>query len=132
MAETVRQLLTSVAAAAGARGLLVSLLIVAAVLTWPRRVSPERAVLAVPASRAGVLAGEGAAGVMPFGDSARRGMWHQDPVALYRRWRLRRDRGHLLEGVLVLLDSMAPALAMGLPPPPIERDRVLVPHPPRC
>jgi tight adherence protein B len=43
-------------------------------------------------------------------------VWQQDPLVLYRRWRLRRDREHLLDGVLVLLDSMAPALAMGLPP----------------
>ncbi|HET7799117.1 MAG TPA: type II secretion system F family protein [Humibacillus xanthopallidus] len=43
-------------------------------------------------------------------------MWHEDPLLLYRRWRLRRDREHLLDGVLVLLDSMAPALTMGLPP----------------
>ena len=117
MAETWGQVLTSVATAGGARGLLVSLLIVTAVLTWPRRVRPEGAVLAVSSVRARDSAGDVAAGVLPFGDSAGRAIWHQDPVVLYRRWRLRRDRGHLLEGVLVLLDSMAPALAMGLPPP---------------
>jgi Type II secretion system (T2SS), protein F len=120
VAETVGQVLTAVVTGAGARGLLVSLLIAAAVLVWPRRVSLVGAVLAVPSRRASdaVAAGvgQGAAGLFPFGHAAGEGIWHQDPFALYRRWRLRRDRGHLLEGVLVLLDSMAPALDLGLPP----------------
>ena len=120
MAESLGQALSSVATAAGARILLVSLLVVAAVLTWPRRVSPEGAVLASSTVRPGASGGDRARAASgdgtPFGEPTGQAIWHQDPVVLYRRWRLRRDREHLLDGVLVLLDSMAPALAMGLPP----------------
>ncbi|WP_404391315.1 type II secretion system F family protein [Humibacillus xanthopallidus] len=116
MAETLGQALSSVATAAGARGLLVGLLVATAVLSWPRRVSPESAVLAGSTISSGDSAGDAAGDGRRFDDSAGRAIWHEDPVVLYRRWRLRRDREHLLDGVLVLLDSMAPALAMGLPP----------------
>ena len=87
---------------------LIGLLVAVSVLTWPGRVRAEDAVLA------GLEAVEGGSS-----DGARGGsssVWQEDPILLYRRWRLRRDREHLLDGVLVLLDSMAPALTMGLPP----------------
>ena len=87
---------------------VIGLLVFAAVLVWPRRVRTADAL------RTALTAGtDGASGSDAVADLS---VWQQDPLQLYRRWRLRRDRDHLLAGVLVLLDSMAPALAMGLPP----------------
>jgi hypothetical protein len=88
--------------------LVTSVLVVAAVLTWPRRLGAQDAVVAGLGS-----AGRAAGSAESLTDLT---VWQQDPLVLYRRWRLGRDRDHLLDGVLVLLDSMAPALAMGLPP----------------
>jgi len=108
MADPIAQASVWLAGAASPRALVVSLLVAATVLTWPRRPRAEHAVLGRRVVRhGGPAAGDAAS------DSS---LWRQDPVLLYRRWRLRRDREHLFEGVLVLLDSMAPALAMGLPP----------------
>ncbi|TQM64514.1 type II secretion system F family protein [Humibacillus xanthopallidus] len=88
--------------------LVLGLLVALALLTWPRRVRPQDALLAEFET-----VGHGSPAVLEGSDVS---VWQQDPLLLYRRWRLRRDREHLLDGVLVLLDSMAPALAMGLPP----------------
>jgi tight adherence protein B len=90
------------------QALVLGLLVAVAVLIWPHRVRPQHALLAELE-----IAGHSSLAA-PEGPDA--SVWQQDPLLLYRRWRLRRDREHLLDGVLVLLDSMAPALAMGLPP----------------
>jgi tight adherence protein B len=87
---------------------VIGLLVGAAVLLWPRGVRTGDAILATVTG--------GASGTTAADAAADPSVWQQDPLQLYRRWRLRRDREHLLAGVLVLLDSMAPALAMGLPP----------------
>ena len=106
------QAVSSVAAAPDGHGLLAGFLVAAAVLSWPRRFSPARVVLAGSTlTRGGSVADAG-----PFDGSAAASIWQEDPLLLLRRWRLQRNRDHLLDGVLVLLDSMAPALAMGLPP----------------
>ncbi|GAA2741696.1 hypothetical protein GCM10009868_08710 [Terrabacter aerolatus] len=43
-------------------------------------------------------------------------LWRQDPVDLYRQWRLRRRPGDLVDDVLDLLRGIGPALAAGLTP----------------
>lgn len=43
-------------------------------------------------------------------------LWQQDPVDLYRRWRLRRRPGELVDDVLDLLRGIAPGLESGLTP----------------
>ena len=106
------QAVSAVVTAPGAHGLLAGFLVAAAVLSWPRRSSPAGAVLAGSTVRGGGSAADGEL----LDGSAEGSIWHEDPLLLLRRWRLRRNRDHLLDGVLVLLDSMAPALAMGLPP----------------
>lgn len=87
-----------------------ALLLGAAVLVWPRA-RPRSAALAdlgpgptTPADGRG----EAAAGV--------RSVWHEDPVDLYRRWRLRRRPGALVEDVLELLRGIGPGLEAGLAP----------------
>jgi tight adherence protein B len=92
--------------------LVIALLVAAAMLTWPRRLRALDVMLTGlgPAGRGGTV---GDADVDVDADVS---VWQQDPLLIYRRWRLRRNREHLLDGVLVLLDSMAPALAIGLPP----------------
>ena len=43
-------------------------------------------------------------------------LWQQDPVDLYRQWRLRRRPGDLVDDVLDLLRGIGPALGAGLTP----------------
>jgi tight adherence protein B len=43
-------------------------------------------------------------------------LWQQDPVDLYRQWRLRRRPGDLLDDVLDLLRGVGPGLEAGLTP----------------
>jgi tight adherence protein B len=43
-------------------------------------------------------------------------VWQQDPVDLFRRWRLRRRPGALVDDVLDLLRGIGPALGAGLTP----------------
>lgn len=59
------------------------------------------------------LAGDGFA---TGGDGAAPSVWQQDPVDLYRRWRLRRRPGALVDDVLDLLRGIGPALGAGLTP----------------
>ncbi|NUR80283.1 MAG: hypothetical protein HOQ21_07545 [Dermatophilaceae bacterium] len=81
-----------------------------AVLLWPSR------------SRAGELAAEGSVRAVPSsrpgdrGDLASPSLWQQDPVELFRRWRLRRRSGELADDVLELLRGVGPALDAGLTP----------------
>jgi tight adherence protein B len=49
-------------------------------------------------------------------DAASQSLWHQDPVELFRRWRLRRRSGELADDVLDLLRGVGPALDAGLTP----------------
>ncbi|MCU1538247.1 MAG: Type secretion system domain [Humibacillus sp.] len=97
--------------------LLVGLLVVTLVLLWP----PRRRW--VPASTAlGTNGGRGSTWRSPLGGGGDgdnltpSSVWRQDPVVLYRTWRLRHDPDVLLAGVLDLLDAMSPALALGLTP----------------
>lgn len=87
-----------------------ALLLGAAVLVWP---------WARPGS--GVLADLGPGPTTPVdgrGEAAAgvRSVWHEDPVDLYRRWRLRRRPGALVEDVLELLRGIGPGLEAGLAP----------------
>ncbi len=50
------------------------------------------------------------------GEGAAPSLWHQDPVELFRRWRLRRRSGELADDVLELLRGVGPALDAGLTP----------------
>ncbi|MFM6847908.1 MAG: type II secretion system F family protein [Terrabacter sp.] len=85
-------------------------LLVIAVLLWPR---PGRAggsvakdsVWAVPSTGPGAL-----------GEATSPSLWHEDPVELFRRWRLRRRSGELVDDVLELLRGGGPALDAGLTP----------------
>ena len=87
-----------------------ALLLVVAVLMWPR------------SGRAGRSAAEGSVWAVP--STSRRvsgvdrspSLWHEDPVELLRRWRLRRRSGELDDDVLELLRGVGPALDAGLTP----------------
>ncbi|MER7073242.1 hypothetical protein [Terrabacter sp. NPDC000476] len=45
-----------------------------------------------------------------------RRIWHEDPVELFRRWRLRRRSDAVTDAVVELLRGIGPALEAGLPP----------------
>ncbi|GAA1992293.1 hypothetical protein GCM10009817_38060 [Terrabacter lapilli] len=89
-----------------------ALLLGAAVLVWPRPGSGRAALAdALSSTRA-------TAATQPADGSLRnsRSLWREDPVELYRRWRLRRRPGVLVEDVLELLRGIGPALEAGLTP----------------
>lgn len=117
-----------------ASGAAAALLVGVAVLVWPRtsRV-PSPAVLrrshrqtsqgvasGVQASKAGTRGGSTSReeAFPPVGHLHEEApsLWQQDPVDLYRRWRLRRRPGELLDDVLDLLRGIAPGLESGLTP----------------
>ena len=100
----------------GTAGVSAALLLGVAVLLWPGRASVRAP-----------LAGLGATGALEPrptaapGDEAGSGgvassVWQQDPVDLYRQWRLRRRPGELVDDVLDLLRGIGPALSAGLTP----------------
>ncbi|MBC9822464.1 type II secretion system F family protein [Terrabacter sp. MAHUQ-38] len=117
-----------------ASGAVAALLVGVAVVVWPRtsRV-PSPAVLG-PSERhtsnwqdaAGqTTAGQTKNGAFPGGSVSHPAgdereqtpsLWQQDPVDLYRRWRLRRRPGELVDDVLDLLRGIAPGLESGLTP----------------
>ena len=97
-------------ARAGGAGVLGALLLVVAVLVWPGR-RPRAVVQADLTAR--VIPGRGP---VTQGDPAAPSVWHQDPVELFRRWRLRRRTGELVDDVLELLRGIGPALEAGLTP----------------
>lgn len=91
-----------------AAAVVAALLLGAAVLAWPRTRSSSAA-----------LADLGPATTMdgrPRSIVGLCGLWHEDPADLYRRWRLRRRPGVLVEDVLELLRGIGPALEAGLAP----------------
>ncbi|MEO7447105.1 MAG: hypothetical protein ABI336_02425, partial [Humibacillus sp.] len=93
--------------------LLVGLLVAGVVLVWPsRRRSVAASVAAAVRLGAPGVGGQGVGAGVVAGAS----WWHEDPLVIYRTWRLRKDPAALLAGVLALLDGMAPALALGLTP----------------
>ncbi|KRF45492.1 hypothetical protein ASH01_06585 [Terrabacter sp. Soil811] len=122
---------------AGAVGALAALLLGLAVLLWPSGVSARATAVDLwggesPGGEAGArlsggLAGghgggpgrHAALGSATDGFAAGQGgasLWRQDPVDLYRRWRLRRRPGALVDDVLDLLRGIGPALGAGLTP----------------
>ena len=89
-----------------------ALLLGTAVLVWPRPRFPSAALADLdPASRSRERAAKGADGL-----SSGSSLWHEDPVELFRRWRLRRRPGVLVDDVLELLRGIGPALEAGLAP----------------
>lgn len=100
--------MTAQAVALAAPALTASCLVAVAVLLWPRRRSAVGAFVdagSVP------VAGKDAGGADRVAS-----LWHEDPVDLYRRWRLRRRPGVLVDDVLELLRGIGPALEAGLTP----------------
>jgi hypothetical protein len=124
-------------------GATAAVLVGLAVLVWPRRSRvPSAAVLRPPDREAPpgqisdgqTLYGQtwngqtsndqtwsgppvGRAASHPAGDQdGQTSFWQQDPVDLYRRWRLRRRPGELIDDVLDLLRGIAPGLESGLTP----------------
>jgi len=108
----------------GAAGVLSAVLLGLAVVLWPGRASTRSSVAGLGAEDVlapCALAGHGArrgAGADTGGasDDAASSLWQQDPVDLYRQWRLRRRPGDLVDDVLDLLRGMGPALGAGLTP----------------
>ena len=102
----------------GAAGAVAAVLLGVAVLLWPRRASarsPIAGLRPVDVLQAGSGPAPGARGdVDP--DNATSSLWQQDPVDLYRQWRLRRRPGDLVDDVLDLLRGIGPALGAGLTP----------------
>ncbi len=103
--------------------LIVGLLVAALVLIWPPRRRGAAAATALGGTGFGGRDGRsllgdggGGGGGEQAGGLAESSVWRQDPVVLYRTWRLRHDPDVLLQGVLELLDAMSPALALGLTP----------------
>ena len=107
---------------AGPAGAFAAVLLGMAVLVWPGRFSTRAGTVADhvgarldvrPDVRTDVAAVDdpGPASSVP-GPS----VWQQDPVDLYRRWRLRRRPGDLLDDVLDLLRGIGPGLGAGLTP----------------
>ncbi|MHA3838095.1 type II secretion system F family protein [Terrabacter sp. AAH1] len=87
-----------------------ALLLLVAVLLWPRSrrhggVAVRDSVWAEAPRRRG-----------QEGPVTSPSLWHQDPVELFRRWRLRRRNGELADDVLELLRGVGPALDAGLTP----------------
>jgi tight adherence protein B len=94
------------------RPLVVSLLLVAAVLVLPQR---QRVASASAALGVGTTAGTSQA-FRPGVVQAVHDVWHDDPVEVCRRWRLRRRPADVIAGALALLDATEPALVAGLSP----------------
>ncbi|GAB3886412.1 type II secretion system F family protein [Terrabacter terrigena] len=89
---------------------LAAVLLVIAVLLWPRRrrsggATAHDSVWAAPPGAPGGRT-----------DAALPSLWHRDPVELFRRWRLRRRSGELADDALELLRGVGPALDAGLTP----------------
>ncbi|WP_020145205.1 type II secretion system F family protein [Terracoccus sp. 273MFTsu3.1] len=121
---------------AGAVGALAAVLLALAVLVWPsgrsvhattvdlwggespggEGAAPNGGLAGGPSGGPGRRAGLGSAaeGFAPVEGGA--SLWQQDPVDLYRRWRLRRRPGALIDDVLDLLRGIGPALGAGLTP----------------
>ncbi|GAA2018862.1 hypothetical protein GCM10009740_03500 [Terrabacter terrae] len=100
--------MTAQGAVLAASALAAAASVAAAVLLWPRRRSAVGAFVdawSVP------VPGHGSRGPARVGS-----LWHEDPVDLYRRWRLRRRPGVLVDDVLELLRGIGPALEAGLTP----------------
>ena len=87
---------------------LVSLLVVAALLVRPGRGHGPGVAALVDTGTPGAPGGASV-------DAGRSGVWSQDPVVLWRRWRLRRRPADVETAVLSLLDATAPGLRAGLP-----------------
>ncbi|WP_256795773.1 type II secretion system F family protein [Terrabacter sp. Ter38] len=122
---------------AGAVGALAAVLLGLAVLVWPGGVSARATTVNIwgresPVGEEGAGLSGGSAGG-PGGGPGRRtalgpaaqgfaageggaSLWQQDPVDLYRRWRLRQRPGGLVDDVLDLLRGIGPALGAGLTP----------------
>lgn len=105
------------------RPAVVALLLTMAVLAWPVRDRIGRAAAVLGAgseaggqSRHGGSAGQVARAVTRRGPVSLGGIWHQDPVEVFRRWRLRRKPDDVIASALALLDATEPALVAGLPP----------------
>ncbi len=102
-------------------GVLAAALLGLAVLVWPRS-PPAQATFVDVWPGVAVDSGLGT-GRVSAGGGARDGaganepnLWQQDPVDIYRRWRLRRRPGALVDDVLDLLRGIGPALGAGLTP----------------
>lgn len=89
-----------------------ALLLGAAVLVWPRPGSGRAALADALSTTRGTSATQTAEGSL----GSSRSLWQEDPVELYRRWRLRGRPGVLVEDVLELLRGIGPALEAGLTP----------------
>jgi tight adherence protein B len=87
---------------------LVTVLVVAALLVRPGRGDGSGVAALVDTGASG------APGGAPV-DAGWSGLWSQDPVVLWRRWRLRRRPADVETAVLSLLDATAPGLRAGLP-----------------
>ncbi|WP_056760171.1 hypothetical protein [Terrabacter sp. Root181] len=116
---------------AGSAGVVAAALLGLAVLVWPRRVPLRSTDVDV---RVGAVGGTGggtgggtrggqragrdpaADGSSPGSDATGQSVWQRDPVDLFRRWRLRRRPGALVDDVLDLLRGIGPALGAGLTP----------------
>jgi len=122
---------------AGAVGALAAVLLGLAVLVWPGGLSARATTAHLwgresRAAEAGAGLSGGSAGGCGGGPGRRAALgsategfpageggaslWQQDPVDLYRRWRLRRRPGALVDDVLDLLRGIGPALGAGLTP----------------
>ncbi|EWT03694.1 hypothetical protein N865_09475 [Intrasporangium oryzae NRRL B-24470] len=104
------------------RPAVVALLLVVAVLVWPVHDRIGRAVTVLGAARLNPesLPGDGpvssgSRGALGTGSLSPRSIWHQDPVEVYRRWRMRQKPDDVIAAALALLDATAPALVAGLP-----------------
>lgn len=97
---------------------LAAALVGLAVLVWPARARPWVAPLDARSAgpRTGPGPGTPAAGAVDQGELTDAGIWQQDPIDLYRRWRLRRRPAVLVDDVLDLLRGVGPALGAGLAP----------------
>lgn len=90
------------------REVIAALACVTAVLLWPPHAGPRLALEVLRPAPSAVPAGRATQRI--------RDVWHDDPVELIRRWRLRRRPEDVEVGALALLDATAPALHAGMPP----------------
>lgn len=91
---------------------VVPLLVVAALVVRPGRGGGPGVAALVPTGATAAPGGASAHGGRADGWA---GVWSQDPVVLWRRWRLRRRPADVEAAVLSLLDATAPGLRAGLP-----------------
>jgi hypothetical protein len=101
---------------AGVGGAVAAVLLGLAVLVWPARRQARSTLIDLVRSDGGgrQLVSSVSSGGDASGDAS--SLWQQDPVDLYRRWRLRRRPGVLVDDVLDLLRGVGPALGAGLTP----------------